>query len=127
MSYKKYKKFLQRLEFHCSPTHHCTLYEHHGNCDDEYIIATYQNKCLEILHTITGESVREYYGNNNLDRVTYFDEENTKKMMLRTGSHDGEGLINEIQKRFGSDGDRAKDKIEDFCKAKGIDYKPFCY
>lgn len=127
MSYKKYKKFLERLQYQSSPTHSCILYQREGISADEFIEATYSNKCFQVLHNVCGESVKEDYGDWDLEHFMTLDEENTKLLMLRTGSHDGAGLIKEIEKRFASAGCLAKKKIEEFCKAKGIIYSEHCY
>lgn len=127
MSYKKYKKFLERLQYQSSSTHSCILYQREGISADEFIEATYSNKCFQVLHNVCGESVKEDYGDWNLEHFMTIDEENTKLLMLRTGSHDGAGLIKGIEKRFASAGYLAKKKIEDFCKAKGITYSEHCY
>lgn len=127
MSYKKYKKFLERLQYQSSPTHSCILYQREGISADEFIEATYSNKCFQVLHNVCGESVKEDYGDWDLEHFMTLDEENTKLLMLRTGSHDGAGLIKEIEKRFASAGYLAKKKIEDLCKAKGITYSEHCY
>lgn len=127
MSYKKYKKFLERLQYQSSPTHSCILYQREGISADVFIEATYSNKCFQVLHNVCGESVKEDYGDWDLEHFMTLDEENTKLLMLRTGSHDGAELIKEIEKRFASAGCLAKKKIEEFCKAKGIIYSEHCY
>lgn len=127
MSYKKYKKFLERVQYQSSPTYSCMLYQRNGISADEFIKATYSNKCFQVLHNICGESVQDEYGDWDMEHYITLDEENTKLLMLRTGSHDGAGLIKEIERRFGFASYLAKKKIEDFCKEKGIIYSEYCY
>lgn len=52
----------------------------------------------------------------------YFDEENTKKLMLRTGTKNGRDLIAEMKRRFGEHKDFAYHYIEKFCEAKDIKF-----
>lgn len=127
MSGKKYKKFLERLKYHSSPTYRCMLYQRNGISSDEFISATYSNKCFEVLHNICGEDLKDYYGDLDIEHFIHLDEANTKLLMLRTGTHDGEGLIREIEKRFGPAGRDAKNRIESYCNEKGIAYKISVY
>lgn len=127
MSGKKYKKFLERLKYQSSPTYRCMLYKNYGISADEFIEASYSNKCFEVVHNICGEDVKEHYGDLDIESFLSLDEANTKLLMLRTGTHDGEGLIREIEKRFSPAGIMAMSKIEALFKEKGIVYKTFCY
>lgn len=127
MSGKKYKRLLERLKYQSSPTYECMLYELRGVSIDEFIHAKYRNKCFHVLHNICGGSVNERYGDYDIEHFLDLDEENTRKMMLRTGSHDGESLIKAIKNRFGSHGAKAMKRIEEFCQEKGIEYKTSVY
>lgn len=127
MSGKKYKRFLERLKYQNSPTYECMLYEHCGASTDEFIQAKYSNKYFHVIHNICGDPVNEDYGDCDIENFLDIDEENTKKLMLRTGSHDGESLIKSIKNRFSSHGARAMKRIEEFCQEKGIDYKTSVY
>ena len=127
MSYKKYKKFLERLQYQSSPTYSCMLYEREGIFADEFIEATYSNNCFRVLNNICAVSANEHYGDYDTEHFWNFDEENTKKLMLRTGSHDGESLIKSIKMRFGQYGSHAAKRIEEYCKKNEIEYKESIY
>ena len=51
-----------------------------------------------------------------------WDEENTKKLMLRTGTHNGKDLVKAIYERFKDKGTSADLCIREFCEKKGIKY-----
>lgn len=127
MSGKKYKKFLERLKYQSPPTYRCMIYEYYGDIDSEFILAKYSDKCFQVLHNICGGSVREHYCDSDIERYLDLDEANTKMLMLRTGTHDGEGLIDAIRKRFSPFDMNAKAEIEKFCQQKEIEYKTFTY
>lgn len=56
-----------------------------------------------------------------------WDEENTKKLMLRTGTKNGKELVNAIYERFKSRGASADFYVTQFCKEKGIMYDTRTY
>ena len=51
-----------------------------------------------------------------------WDEENTKKLMLRTGTHNGKDLVKAMYERFGDKDSSADSYIRKFCEEKGIKY-----
>lgn len=51
-----------------------------------------------------------------------WNEENTKKLMLRTGTHNGKDLVAAINDRFKKEGISADYYITQFCEEKGIEY-----
>lgn len=51
-----------------------------------------------------------------------FDEENTKKIMLRTGTHNVKDMMQAVYERFGKYGDFAHFYIEKWCEQKEIKY-----
>lgn len=103
-------------------TYESVLYECHNATSDEFILATYSRKCLHVLHNICGDSVREHYGDEDVELFLHLDEENTRKLMLRLGSPDGENLVIAVKNRFGAAGKDIKTKMEEFCEENEIAY-----
>lgn len=67
----------------------------------------------------------DYYGlpsNSDVESYLFFDKENTDKLMLRTGTHNGIELLKAVYSRFHRYKDDAESKFTDFCDAKGIEY-----
>jgi len=63
--------------------------------------------------------------NSEVELKWIFDEKNTKKLMLRTGTHDAKGLMKAMVERFKNDGCCVCDSIIKFCEEKGLTYS-FC-
>lgn len=53
----------------------------------------------------------------------YWDKENTKKMMLRTGTHNGKDMIKALYERYKQYKDSANTRICDWCDEKEIKYQ----
>ena len=51
-----------------------------------------------------------------------FDEENTRKIMLRTGTHNAKEMMQAMYERFGKYKDSADHYIEKWCQEKEIEY-----
>ena len=51
-----------------------------------------------------------------------FDEENTQKLMLRLGAHNGHEMLAAIVKRFKKKGSSATSAIREFCEENEIQY-----
>ena len=65
------------------------------------------------------------YECNRFGRVEshcYWDEENTKKMMLKTGTENGKDLVKAIYKLFRSHKNRADAALREWCENEGIEY-----
>lgn len=56
-----------------------------------------------------------------------FDEENTKKIMLRTGTHNAEEMMQAMYERFGKYRDSADRLIEKWCQEKEIEYNYYVH
>ena len=77
--------------------------------------------------------MNKYYWSTDMDyernkrgevEANYFwDKENTKKLMLRTGTHSGKDMVAAIYERFKQYKDCANTHICDWCDEKGIEYK----
>lgn len=52
----------------------------------------------------------------------YFDEENTKKIMLRTGTHNARDMMQAMADRFSKHGDFADHYIEKWCNERDIKF-----
>lgn len=67
----------------------------------------------------------EYEGNKNgeVEANYYWDEKNTKMLMLRTGTHNGKDMVKAIYERFKKFKDCANTHICNWCDEKGIQYK----
>lgn len=63
-----------------------------------------------------------YSSDGDVECTCAWNKENTEKLMLRTGTHDGQSLVNAIYERFKSHGGYADVKIKEWCKQKGIEY-----
>lgn len=57
----------------------------------------------------------------------YFDEENTKKIMLRTGTHNAKDMMQAMYERFGKYKDLADSYIEKWCEEKEIKYSYYVH
>ena len=57
----------------------------------------------------------------------YFDEENTKKIMLRTGTHNAKDMMQAMYERFGKYKDFADYHIEKWCKEKEIKFEYYVH
>ena len=56
-----------------------------------------------------------------------FDEENTKKIMLRTGTHNAKEMMQAMYERFGRYKDSADRHIEEWCQEKEIKYSYYVH
>ena len=83
----------------------------------------YENGRCGMNHYYWGSEM-EYECNERGEVETNYiwDEENTKKLMLRTGTHNGKDLVKAIYERFGNKGSSADFYICQFCDEKGIKY-----
>ncbi len=56
-----------------------------------------------------------------------FDEENTRKIMLRTGTHNAKEMMQAMYERFGKYKDSADHYIEKWCQEKEITYSYYVH
>lgn len=102
--------------------------------------------CKVVLHEVEGKvgnllefvyedgrcRMNHYYWGSDLDYERSRDgevesnyiwnKENTKKMMLRTGTKNGKDLVEAIYERFHQYKGSAASRITEWCKEKGIEY-----
>ena len=57
----------------------------------------------------------------------YFDKENTKKIMLRTGTHNAKDMMQAMYERFGKYKDFADFHIEKWCNEKDIKFEYYVH
>lgn len=57
----------------------------------------------------------------------YFDEENTRKLMLRTGTHNARDMMQALYQRFGKYKGDASIHIEEWCQEKEINYSYYVH
>lgn len=69
----------------------------------------------------------ECYGSGEVEMTWSFDEENTKKIMLRTGKHNAKYMMQAMYERFGKYKDFAHFHIEKWCKEKDIEYSYYVH
>lgn len=62
-----------------------------------------------------------------VEMVWYFDEENTKKITLRTGTHNAKDMMQAMYQLFGKYKKRADFYIQKWCKEKDIKFDYYVY
>lgn len=77
---------------------------------------------MEKVNWGTEEDV-ERSRDGEVEMTWIFDDENTQKLMLRTGTHNGKELIEEMNNRFRKHKNHADEYIERFCEEKEITYR----
>lgn len=65
----------------------------------------------------------EYNRRGEVEANYMWDEENTRKLMLRTGTHNGKDLVEAIYERFKQYKDSANTHICNWCDEKDIKYQ----
>lgn len=95
-----------------------------GNVDMGTLIAIhYDDGIFQIVKVNWGaEEDYERSRSGEVEMNWYFDEENTKKLMLRTGTHDAKSMMHSIYERFKDKAQMADWYITKFCDEKGIKY-----
>ena len=118
MSYKKYKRDLQSSDYYSAKLWDNGTKEVGSMIAVEYnrsrfmMVMVYWGDELDYERSVDGEVEQEWI----------FDEENTRKLMLRTGARTGKELIEAVKGRFMPKGGSADLAILNFCKEKGIEY-----
>lgn len=112
------------------PTEHYSITFHDdaaGSCVDEgsLLAIGYRDEKFYMVKVFWGAKEdweRSHYGEVEMNWC--FDEENTKKIMLRTGTHNAKDMMQAMYERFGKYEDSADHHIEKWCQEKEITY---CY
>lgn len=117
MGHKKYYGYKPPFEHYAVEFHRDT-----GKIG-ESLDFVYENGRCGMNHYYWGSEM-EYERNKRgeVEANYIWDEENTKKLMLRTGTHNGKDLVKAMYERFGDKGSSADSYIRKFCEEKGIKY-----
>lgn len=118
MSHKKYYGY-KKPEEHYS----IILNDDVGKPIGTMLSIAYDNGKFSIVKVNWG--AEEDYERSRVGEVEmnwYFDEENTKKLMLRTGTHNGKDMLRALHERFKEKADMADFYITKFCDEKEIKY-----
>lgn len=117
MAHKKYYGYKPKFEYH-----QVVLYEKKGKMGEK-IDFVYDNGRCFIYHYYWGSEMEyEYNRDGEVEHIDTFDKENTKLMMLRTGTRNGKYLVEAIYQRFHNEKFNAVSKIREWCDKKGIKY-----
>lgn len=120
MAHKKYYGYKPKHE-HFS----VVLYET-GEKVGELLDFVYEDGRCGMNHYYWGSEIDyEYNCHGEVEHNCIWDKENTKKLMLRTGTKDGKDLINAIYERFHSYKGGADFRIRQWCEEKEIKFD-FC-
>jgi len=117
MAHKKYYGFKPKYEHY-----EVVLYEVKGKVG-ELLDFVYENGRCGMNHYYWGSEIDyEYNCRGEVEHNYIWDEENTKKLMLRTGTKNGRELVNDIFNRFHGERGNADSKIIQWCESKMIKY-----
>ncbi len=117
MAHKKYYGYKPKFEHY-----QVVLYEKKGKVGDEINIVFTNGRC-SINHYYWGSELDyEYNRDGEVEHNLSFDEENTKLLMLRTGTKNGKDLMDAMYQRFNKEKYNAASKIREWCDKKGIRY-----
>ena len=117
MAHRKYYGYKPKYEYYS-----VVLFEKEGEVG-QLLNFVYANGRCGMNHYYWGSDM-DYERNRDgeVEHNFIWDEENTKKMMLRTGTKNGKDLVKAIYERFHAYGTFASNRIEDWCKKKNIEY-----
>ena len=117
MGHQKYYGYRPKFEHY-----EVVLYEEKGKVG-QMLDFVYENGRCGMNHYYWGSKMEyEYNRRGEVEHNYVWDEENTKKLMLRTGTKNGKALVEAIYDRFHSDGAFAGDNIKRWCQKKEITY-----
>lgn len=118
MSHKKYYGY-KKPEEHYS----VKLNDDRGKSIGTMLSIAYDNGKFSMVKVNWGtEEDYERSRDGEVEMNWWFDEENTKKLMLRTGTHNGKDMIKAMYERFKDKADIADFFIILFCDEKKIEY-----
>lgn len=118
MSHKKYYGY-KKPEEHYS----ITLNDDIDKSIGTMLSIAYDNGKFSIVKVNWGaEEDYERSRDGKVEMNWCFDEENTKKLMLRTGTHNGKDMLRALYERFKEKADMADFYITKFCDEKKIEY-----
>lgn len=126
MSHKKYYGYKKPNEYYSITFHDDAA---NGRVDMGTLFAIgYQDEQFYMVKVNWGApSDWERSHDGEVELNWYFNEENTKKIMLRTGTHNAKDMMQAMYERFGKHGAFAAMYIEDWCKEKDIEYNYYVH
>lgn len=123
MSHKKYYGY-KKQEEHYS----VRLNDDVGKSIGTMLAIAYDNGKFSMVKVNWGTEVDyERSRDGEVEMNWYFDEENTKKLMLRTGTHNGKDMLKALYERFKEKADMADFYIIKFCDEKEIKYTYYVF
>lgn len=118
MGHKKYYGYKPKHEHF-----ETTLYKETGR-SGELLTFIFEDGQCGMKHYFWGSDVDyEYSRDGEVEQIYIWDAENTKVLMLRTGTKNGEDLVNAISERFQKFKSDADSYILKWCDEKGIKYE----
>lgn len=117
MGHKKYYGYKPKHE------HYSVILYETGTKVGDIIDFVYEDGCCGMNHYYWGSDIDyEYNRHGEVEHNYIWDGENTKKLMLRTGTKNGKDLVKAIYDRFHHHKDCADFYIWQWCEQKGIEY-----
>lgn len=117
MGHKKYYGYKPKHEHY-----EVTIYEKKGKVG-EHLDFVYEDGECGMNHYFWGSEIDyEYNRHGEVEHNHIWDKENTKKLMLRTGTKNGKALVEAMYERFHEHKGSADFYIRQWCEQKGIGY-----
>ena len=118
MGHKKYYGYKPTYE-----RYSVALYEKEGTVG-EFIVFVYEDGKCRMDHCFWGSEL-DYERNRDgeVEHTYSWDEENTQKLMLRTGTKNGKALVKAMYDRFHTHESGADCQIRKWCDSKEINYQ----
>lgn len=103
--------------------HYSVILRETGTKVGEILDFVYKDGRCGMNHYYWGSEIDyEYNRHGEVEHNYIWDEENTKKLMLRTGTKNGKDLVAEIYRRFSKHKGSADFYIRQWCENKNIKY-----
>lgn len=117
MAHKKYYGYKPKHE------HYSVILHEIGTKVGDIIDFVYDDGRCGMNHYYWGSEIDyEYNRHGEVEHNYIWNEENTKKLMLRTGTKNGKTLVEAIYERFSKYKGSADFYIRQWCENKGIEY-----
>lgn len=117
MAHKKYYGYKPKHE------HYSVILHETGTKVGDILDFVYEDGRCGMNHYYWGSEIDyEYNRHGEVEHNYIWNEENTKKLMLRTGTKNGKALVEAIYERFSKYKGCADLYIRQWCEEKGIEY-----
>ena len=117
MAHKKYYGYKPKHE------HYSVILHETGTKVGDILDFVYEDGRCGMNHYYWGSEIDyEYNRHGEVEHNYIWNEENTKKLMLRTGTKNGKALVEAIYERFSKYTGCADFHIRQWCEEKGIEY-----